>query len=225
MITGKDARRRSLAAVAIRCFLEQTHVDKELLIINDSGVPLSTGFPNVREILLAARRDRTLGDLRNEGIRQSTGDLIVQWDDDDWHHPARIATQALSWERGAAVLLRQQIRYSFVSQSAFLFYWPTGIDGTILHERNASPSYPSISRGEDTEFLRHFSKRQLLDCSPPLYIRFYHGTNTWEASHIMGEFASAVNRVSLLPVDASLLRFVLKEYYNPPIPCAPDQNG
>ena len=113
MVTGKHACRRSFSQAAIRCFLEQTHPDKELVIINGGGPPLCSAHPEVREIVVPVGSDVTLGDLRNIGLEQARGDLIIQWDDDDWHHPRRMEFQTSAWEPGTAVLLRQQIRVSY----------------------------------------------------------------------------------------------------------------
>ena len=215
MITGKHPSRTNLARVAVRCFLEQTYSEKELVIINDSEIPLAVSNPQVREILVPFSPSVTLGDLRNLGIDHSRGDLLIQWDDDDWHHPNRIDRQVSAWTKGVAVLLREQIRYNSCNGNAFLHQNPKGIIGTILHERRCAARYPSIRKAEDTRFLRQFHLQNVVHSIPPLYIRLCHGANTWEAKFIMGDLAanSVRNQWRLAFQARKQLQFVVKHYY------------
>ena len=215
MVTGKHPSRIRFAKVAARCFLEQTHSEKELIIINDSSFPVGCSHSQVREIMVPYSLDTTLGDLRNAGILHARGELVLQWDDDDWHDPRRMELQASFWERGSVVLLKQQIRYSFPHNTAYLHKTPKGIVGTILHERNCKVRYPSVRCGEDLVFLRQFRYHKVFQYGSPLYIRFYHGENTLDANYIMGRFAQERNRDRWrLPAQAQcFLRFILDEYY------------
>lgn len=187
MVTGRDATRQALANAAVCCFTRQTYTDSELVIIND-GVPLFTATPpqRIREVRILRSKHTTLGDLRNVGLAESRGDLLIQWDDDDWHHPRRIELQAQAWSKGAAVLLRRQYRYNLLTGAAIIYDLPLGIHGTILHERHAGAKYPSLRKQEDTLFLKHFKERVVIDTTPSLYIRLYHGANTWDEAHVMG---------------------------------------
>jgi len=216
MITGKNPLRNDLASVAVRCFHEQSYGQKELVIINDSGTPLlKNKHPLVKEICLQKNTLITLGELRNVGLENASGDLVIQWDDDDWHHPKRIEIQASCWKTGAAVLLDHQIRYSFHHQKSLLFRKQRGIEGTILHERLIKHRYPSIRRREDTIFLKYFREIRTAEYFEPLYIRFFHQANTWGASHIMlGQQNSLIrDECKLSEPQLTLLQRVLTEYY------------
>lgn len=188
MVTGRDSTRQPLANAAVRCFSRQTFADSELVIIND-GVPLFSGIPSprVREVRISRSDSVTLGDLRNIGLAEARGELVIQWDDDDWHHPRRIEIQVQAWNRGAAVLLRRQYRYNLLTGAAIIYDLPSGIHGTILHERQVSAKYPSLRKEEDTLFLKQFKERVVVDTTPSLYIRLYHGANTWDQAHVMGQ--------------------------------------
>jgi glycosyltransferase involved in cell wall biosynthesis len=205
MITGKHASRRDLAMSAVRSFNKQIYGGKDLLIINDGEEPLFVnGLPlHIREIQVP--KGSTLGQLRNIGLAEATGDVIMQWDDDDWSHPIRMGYQVKSWERSPAnaILLRWQVRYSFISDSARYWGWTTGhptvpgIPGTILHANEPGISYRSEKKAEDDHFLEdHFQgKITVLENSPVrgqahYYVRFYHGGNTWDEQHVMGDQAA-----------------------------------
>lgn len=188
MITGRDLARRAFAEAAVQCFRRQSYSERELVIVNDGISLFPADVPsNVREVRVAFSKERTLGDLRNIGLEHAKGELVIQWDDDDWHHPTRIEVQAKQWKPGAAVLLRRQFRYSLPSAKVLIFDAPTGIDGTILHERIPSARYPSLRKAEDTLFLKNFATRIVVDAPPSLYLRLYHGNNTWDEAHIMGQ--------------------------------------
>src|SRR4051812_12356423 len=89
------ANRRRCVSQAIRLFQAQDYPNKELVILDDgaeSVADLVPDDPQVRYIRLTGKR--TLGKKRNECVEASRGDLIMHWDDDDWHAPHRIRYQA-----------------------------------------------------------------------------------------------------------------------------------
>ena len=163
MITGKSLGRESLARLAVRSFLDQTYRRRELVIINHGDYELKIGHPIVREIMVPGKN--TLGDLRNIGINEAKGDWIIQWDDDDYHHPHRILYQMAhrrdNW--GTAVLLCKQIRVDMINGEAICVEADKGISGTILHAANTDLVYPSLDQAEDSAFAMGFRHRILMD--------------------------------------------------------------
>src|SRR6266446_393027 len=93
LVTGLHPRRYELARVAAECFLSQTHANKELLILNHGETRFDLKNPQVRELQVTKRPADTVGDLRNIGLAEAKGQFIINWDDDDWHSPTRIAAQ------------------------------------------------------------------------------------------------------------------------------------
>jgi len=214
MITGKSPERRPLAAVALKCFLNQDYTNRELVIINDGGVPLASGEPGVREIMVERDPKRTLGDLRNIGSEAAKGQWIIQWDDDDWHAPSRISLQMRGARKDRANLLRRQIRYSLVSNAGRVWIIRRGIPGTLLYYKNDALRYPSVRRGEDTRFLRKFKGRRVLDNPASAYVRFYHGNNTWGEGHIMGGLTGRRNSLALSDPEKTLfVNSILPDYF------------
>lgn len=214
MITGKSPARVPLARVAVEAFLEQTHPRKELIIVTHGGEPMAVEHPEVREIVVPAGCRMTLGDLRNLGLSAASGEWVIQWDDDDWHGPERMAEQ-LRYGQGpaAAVLLRAQIRYCFQTRSAWVIALGGGMDGTILHHRQVAFKYPSLAKAEDTGFLKHFAKRVVIPNDAGLYVRFAHGANTWDERHIMGRLAGRRDEVCLSAAQRELLFAVVLPRY------------
>jgi glycosyltransferase involved in cell wall biosynthesis len=213
MITGKSPEREPLARVAVEAFTEQTYARKELIIVNHGGRGLNVVHREVHEIKVPVACRLTLGDLRNLGLSAAAGEWVIQWDDDDWHGAERIADQLRHAEPSAAVLLRSQIRRHLRTGTAWVFTMEGGIDGTILHHKQVPFKYPSLARREDTEFLKHFKKRMAVSNEADLYVRFFHGTNTWSEKHIMGHFAGHQNEVRLTPAQREhLFDVVLPRY-------------
>lgn len=202
-ITGKTSFHiQKLLPVAIECFKKQDYPPERraLLLVSDnrdvhhvSGVCPS----NVYCHLIARTLDYTLGDLRNQGLESLPvqTDLVIQWDDDDWHPPQRIGKQVEAYQmcnNGLPVCLAGQIVYCWKTKTGSLRYLPGNcIHGSILHPKN-SFRYPSKKLEEDTDFLSLFGGHNVLD-DPALYVRFFWGddVNAWDRKHLLRQYAAA----------------------------------
>lgn len=189
LVTGR-APRYWLARGSVQCFLRQTYPNKELLIINDGPESLSTGDPRIRELRFKRQKSVKLGGLRNLGLGEAMGEWVVQWDDDDWNDPRRLEWQMSQVSGDAnAYFFRNQIRYSFVRNSAFVTSCDEGFHGTILHHRRCFHRYPNLPLEEDSVFKGCFAKQRSLDNPPELFVRLFHGRNVWDEQNIMGRLA------------------------------------
>lgn len=219
MITGKSFGRMKLAAMAIESFRRQTYPNKELVIVN-TGAPLRSERESdgIYEHCLMA--PLTLGELRAFAQKQCLGDYIIQWDDDDWSHPDRISRQMQLADKGYAVLLKSQVRCDLLSGVAFAKAWPQGhelpgIPGTMLYPNRNKYKWRTEARHEDTHFLQDNFKEDgiVVDYNlshPHLYLRFYHGRNTWDRQHIMQGAANSLAETH--PDAAEYLQQVLTEF-------------
>jgi glycosyltransferase involved in cell wall biosynthesis len=150
--------------------------------------------------------------LRNQALEEAQGEWVIQWDDDDWHHPLRIEHQMQRAERSSACLLARQIRINAENRTGFVFYAPNGIHGTILHYRRVGWRYPAQGKAEDSEFLRHFPQRAVLDNAASLYVRFYHGFNTWDEDHIMRPMRNSMQPTNLPHLYRNFCAPLIEEY-------------
>lgn len=79
---------------ALRCFLAQTYENRELLILDDGGEGAEALLPDDERIrYVRCGRPSSLGAKRNLACELAGGEYIAHWDDDDWSHPDRLATQ------------------------------------------------------------------------------------------------------------------------------------
>lgn len=192
--------RAQLACRAVACFAEQTWPKRELVIVDDGDEDYTPVLaPYARELdiryhRLAHRSDLRLGDLRNIALERAAGDFVAQWDDDEWYHPKRLEAQMGAAQRGLdAVVLRDTLchldapgyaEHPFHSRNK-----RSVTPGTVLHRRTAL-RYPSLARAEDTQYLdRLRSELRVGELAGPhshLFIRCFHGDNTWDLAHFEG---------------------------------------
>jgi hypothetical protein len=190
--------RESLARMSLASFLSQTWDNSELIILRTGPTPVlhrGESYPNVKEVAVE-QGNKKLSDLRNMVAALAPPDAWqIQWDDDDWSHKERIAYQLRFAKTGSAVVLKHQIRLKVRTAMAITFSWPwsrpPGIPGTILlppREQVEWTYQESKARSEDTQLiLDYFPGQRLIvipnEDKPHMYIRLYHGNNTWDEFH------------------------------------------
>lgn len=224
MVTRPE--RRVLMSAAIEAWLAQTHPNRELVIVVDQG-PAAERAAAVASIEAFGRNDirytfpdrpLTLGALRNFSVSSATGEVICQWDDDDVHHPDRLAAQlsAMNEARSDACLLEDVLLWRQRSDTIYWTNWkatPTGgHPATLMCRRSAMPRYPesgpSADRHEDVallELLRAAHDVHCLAGAPHLYVYVGHGANASGDEHIdMLVERLAISRGLLLKREANL---------------------
>lgn len=194
MVTGIPGR-EYLAKLAIRAFTEQDHPHKHLLVINDGDpLPLDT-VADCTE--LRPTPGMSLGQLRNYALDHLPSGVkyVVQWDDDDYSHPSRMRRQ-LQYQGETAASVLRYVTHCNLQTGNMRVCVPTrrpnhGFPGTVMHRADTTFRYPEIGKGEDTEFIRKWVRTSQLviinnNTSPTLYVRSFHGKNTWSERHVMG---------------------------------------
>ena len=186
------ASRASLAKCALACFDRQTYAERELLVVSDDA--LNWQLPkNARHVHLPSIH--LLGDLRNASIARANGEFVAQWDDDDWHHPERLAKQIGVLRDGDA---------DGCILSRWILAWPARDwyaisrrrvwEGSIVAQRRRMPRYFALPQGEDQVVKgMHLGALEV----PSLYIYHVHGANVWDRAHFEKIFKGAVPRTDL----------------------------
>lgn len=202
------ANRKKLAQRAIICFLNQSYPNKELVIIDDGDEDYSSILKEVpknelKYIKLKKKPDFVLGKLRNLSLNEASGEYLIQWDDDDWYHDDRIKIQAEILSSGFdACCLSGSLMHldskEFINHP-YIGYLPDGIPGSIMHRKNDHIRYPETRRAEDTVYLNEWMQKKYHKLSHDfnyLFLRAYHGNNTWEKKHfkrrIRNSFSSLI---------------------------------
>ncbi|MCX7792204.1 MAG: glycosyltransferase [Chloroflexaceae bacterium] len=174
------ANRRAFVSRAIGYFLRQDYEPKELIILDDGSDPvadLAPPDPRIRYVRLEQRL--SLGAKRNRCVELARGDLLMHWDDDDWHAPNRIALQIAALRAAGAELcgLRQMLFYEPATDRTWLYSYPAGqrpwlAGGSLLYTRACwrRAPFPDVPAGEDTRFVW---ARDLARAAVPTDHRFY----------------------------------------------------
>jgi glycosyltransferase involved in cell wall biosynthesis len=216
MITSN---RRRLVHRSLACLANQTWSNTELVIIDDGEENLESLLELYKDNF-KIRYERInydpqilLGGLRNLSLELASGEYCIQWDDDEWYHPERIATQMrFLQERDLDAVT---LRYVLVHLAEPLFWEHpfrydsiNGTYGTILHRRS-DIRYPNQERVEDRVYYETFKKSNrtgmIEDPSGHLFIRCYHGDNTWNRKH----FLNRLNKSLYDRLDYYLSRYLL----------------
>jgi glycosyltransferase involved in cell wall biosynthesis len=205
MVTRDVPERMALLRQSVRDFHRQTYRPRELVVVAEAAD--AAGFGRVRAAVQSVSGEAsvrfvevapgpTLGALRNRSMDEASGDLFCQWDDDDRHHPERLAVQVAELETGGyeAIYLREVVHYAALERVAYIATWaPTpyaGHPGTLLVRRSAGARYPEdgpfARRGEDGALHDLLAARAPVGAvqrMPHLFAYVHHGSNTWEQEH------------------------------------------
>jgi glycosyltransferase involved in cell wall biosynthesis len=214
------ANRKRLARRSIECFRRQTYPETELVIVDDGDEDYSSlleGIPRTRYVRIEKAEGNVLGHLRNISLEAAQGEIITQWDDDDWYHPDRLQRQASVLAQGydacclTGALMHLDTPAFF--DHPYLGYLAAGVPGSIMHVRDEAIRYPETRRAEDSVYLDHWikSRRYLLmpRSESHLFIRCFHGSNTWEVEHFL-------TRMRNTPGDALAFlwyRFIVRDLF------------
>ncbi len=96
------ANRPAFVPRAIALFLAQTEPDCELIVYDQSDVPVADLVPAHPRIVYRWEPRRILGEAQNRCCELASGTTIIHWDDDDWQGPTRVATQLAALDRARA---------------------------------------------------------------------------------------------------------------------------
>jgi glycosyltransferase involved in cell wall biosynthesis/GT2 family glycosyltransferase len=153
--------RRSFVARAVEYFLRQDYEARELVVLDDGDdrvADLMPADPRVRYVALDERL--VLGEKRNRACELARGELLVHWDDDDWHAPHRLSYQVAELEQhGAALCGTPKVLYlEPAARRGWLYESPQTqrrwISG-LCYRRSLwqENRFASVQVGEDTRFV------------------------------------------------------------------------
>lgn len=175
---------------AIAYFDAQQYPNRELVIVDDgaqSVASLCQGRDDIRYV--RCERPLALGAKRNIACREASGDLIVHWDDDDWHAPWRLNNQvrALADPQHQLCGLNRLVYFDPVANQAWLYRyasvgghpWMSG--GTFCFRREwweASPFEEEHFSGEDNAFFSQLAPAQVVPVEDEsIFVALLHAGN------------------------------------------------
>ena len=192
--------RPEFALRAVEYFNRQDWPERELLVLDDGDdtlgdtlARLAAANPRVRYV--RCQPDESIGAKRNRGCELARGQVVVQWDDDDWFAPSRLRTQVAPIVAGRAdvtglitdlVLELDTWRWWRMTPALHRRLFVHDVHGGTLAFRRdvwrGGVRYPNASLAEDAAFLRTaVSRGARLERLPGdgLFIYVRHGVNAW----------------------------------------------
>jgi glycosyltransferase involved in cell wall biosynthesis len=189
--------RRELALRAVRYWQQQDYPERELVVVDDGDDGLERALPaDPRIVYLRAPAGESIGAKRNRACEVARGELVAQWDDDDWYGPRRLSAQA------APILAEDAdvtgLRCDVVLDLPRWRFWtcPPALHerlfvgdvhgGTLVFRRSlwqAGARYPDRSIAEDAWLLWAAIRRgarltRLAGAGLHVYVR--HDANAWQ---------------------------------------------
>jgi O-antigen biosynthesis protein len=222
--------RVDFALQAARYFLRQDYPNKELVILDDGAGDLEgrlaeAGLDEERGIrYVHCAAGLRLGAKRNRAVELARGDIIAQWDDDDWHAPARLSRQVAPLLRGEADITALDAgvicelgpwRFWRCSDAFHRKLFVEDVHGgTLVYRREVWQKlarYPDRTVAEDALFLRRAVSmgarlRRLRNDGLYMYVR--HGRNAW--AFAAGSYLDAAG---WLPADEPTLPAEDRAFY------------
>lgn len=155
--------RRRFVQRAVEYFLRQDYDRCELVVVDDGTDPVGDLMPLDRRVRYFGLPSRaSVGAKRNLACEQASGDVILHWDDDDWHAPRRVRYQVEALlEHGADVCgINQILFYDCRDGSAWTYGYPSTerfwLHGSSLCYRRSfwqRNRFADVNDGEDTLFV------------------------------------------------------------------------
>ena len=204
MVTRPSIARLPGLRQTLRDFAAQTHRSREMVIVIDAGSE-AEAEPVLRAVAeagqetirtMVAGRPMPLGALRNLAWAQARGAVTCTWDDDDRHHPARLAEQfaAMSASGQPACYLQEFMHLFAQERRLYRVNFRPAPDpvavNTLMARTDLPHRYPetgpAAQRGEDTALfraIRNGASFHALTDRPQLFIYVNHGGNTCSDAH------------------------------------------
>jgi glycosyltransferase involved in cell wall biosynthesis len=211
--------RPALVVRAVKYFLEQNYRDRELVVVDDgpeSVRDLVTVHPDIRHVRLESRH--TIGAKTNIGCQEARGEIVAQWDDDDWHGPDRLAIQVEPILNGSATVTALDGAPFYDIDRDLTWSAPRELlrdnrmdgmqGGTLVYLRKAwetCAGYPDLNFAEQITFLDRVLSaggKLALVANRGDFVVIRHGRNTWRDPVLGIAGWSPVNGMPWLPAEA-----------------------
>ena len=189
--------RRAFVARAIAYYAQQDYENRELVVLDDGEDAVGDLVPGDDPMIRYLRMDQraTIGRKRQMACEAADGDVMVQWDDDDWFGPTRLSRQVAPLATGTADIAGILKGY-LLDLPPFRFYrggpplhegdlHSSIVAGTLCFTRTAWRStggYPDCSIGEEVAMLREISERGgrvAPIVNDGMYVTVRHRANSW----------------------------------------------
>jgi glycosyltransferase involved in cell wall biosynthesis len=171
---------------AIRCFLQQTYLNVELIIVNDGAEEIPV-INDLRIVYMKLNQRTPTGTKRNLGAENARGEIIANMDDDDWSSPHRIEDEVQRLTRTGKAVTGYNATVVFDEATGLLYknmggppYFASGTSQCYTKEWWKQHPFPDCSYGEDSVFARTARLADQLAVADPghMMVARKHANNT-----------------------------------------------
>jgi len=190
--------RRKFLPMLIQLFKAQTYPSNlmELVILDDSPTSNADLIPsdtNIRYIYEPVKI--TLGEKRNMLNKLAKGDVIICFDDDDYHYPERVAHSIVKLNANKTNLAGATIINVYYTDLKEMHqYGPFasnhGTNGTFAYRKTYIKSHqhdPLKNMQEEPSFTNNFSEKMAQLDPFKTIICIAHSSNTFDKKKILGQ--------------------------------------
>jgi len=187
------ANREKYVPFAIKYFLEQDYPNKELIIIDDGKYPIQYLVPDHPCIYYYYTEEPvgSIGIKRNYACEKTNGEIIIHWDDDDWHAPDWISAEVYFLQTSKADMVgMQHIYYYSAIKNIKYMVTRTFTDGsnpmnwvhgaTLAYWKSFWKDHPfqDLKMAEDDEFIQNTGAKLFIHDYRDGFICILHPHNT-----------------------------------------------
>ena len=195
MITGKDETRIKYAKQSVINFLNQSHTNKKLIIMNHGSTRINELVNhNIFEFSFDISKIN-LGTVRNIALNLvPINALWTTWDDDDYRHPSYLKLLCSNLTRNyIAVSFKNRIDFYKKTEFKQISHMKTGFV-TLVCRKDPRITYLAKNTMEDLELLESIKRLgdiNVINNDPLLYIRIVHNNNT--STYVNNEKRNIIN--------------------------------
>jgi Methyltransferase domain/Glycosyl transferase family 2 len=163
--------RRPFIPHAIDYFLRQTYTNRELIILDDGADAIGDLVPSDATVRYERLpKKMTIGAKLNLGCELARGDIIAQFDDDDWYAPWRLAYQVDTLLREMTDLcgINQLLYYDLRTGRGYEYRYPPNqktwlVGSDLLYTKAFWRGHPfaNVNVGEDGIFAWSAARRNI----------------------------------------------------------------
>lgn len=186
------ANREKYIPFAITYFLQQNYPNKELVIIDDSQRPIEKLIPPHPAIkYYFVDKAESIGLKRNYACEKANGEIIVHWDDDDWHAEDWLSAEVhYLISSGADLCGIQHVRYYYTIRNKLFnvlrqyqgipnpMNWVHG--ATLAYWKKSWKKHPfkNLKAGEDDDFIQNSGSKIFIHDYIGGFVCILHPNNT-----------------------------------------------
>lgn len=222
--------RRNFLPILIHLYQEQTYPKelRELIILDDSPTSNEDIIPkNDKSIRYIYQKEKiTLGEKRNKLNTLAKGEVIICFDDDDYHFPERISHSIFKLNSDKANIAGSTVINVYYTHIKQMYqYGPFGgnhgTNGTFAYRKSYIKEHkhdPTKHAQEEPSFTNNFSEKMAQLIPDKTIICISHDTNTFDKKFLLKQqkiiMGSSINKIIKDKKYIAFLRELEKEQVN-----------